>query len=88
MVIVCTPEQLHALVRAAVVEALDLQAGPAQDDEPEFLNRAEAAKMLRVTVQSIDNYAQRGTLRKYYPGGGRRPLFKRAEILALLERPR
>ena len=88
MIVVVEPEALAALVRAAVAEAMNLQAGPAQDDEPEFLNRAEAAKMLRVTVQSIDNYAQRGTLRKYYPGGGRRPLFKRAEILALLERPR
>lgn len=58
---------------------------------PEFLTRQEAADLLRVTVQTIDDYAKAGMLTKLRargPGGKpmRRTLFRAEEVRALIER--
>lgn len=58
---------------------------------PEYLTRQEAAELLRVTVQTIDNYAKAGMLTRLKvrsPGGTpmRRTLFRADEVRGLIER--
>lgn len=63
----------------------------ANQPSPEFLTRQEAADLLRVTVQTIDDYAKAGMLTKLRarnPKGApmRRTLFRTEEVRGLVER--
>lgn len=58
---------------------------------PEYLTRQEAAELLRVTVQTIDDYAKAGVLTKLRARGPegklmRRVLFRADEVRGLVER--
>lgn len=58
-----------------------------QDSDPEgTMSRADTAKMLKVTLPTLDKYARTGALKKYRIGN--RILFKRSEVLNGLEQLR
>lgn len=70
-----------------VTYAADMAATPSP---PEYLTRQEAAELLRVTVQTIDNYAKAGMLTRLHarsPKGSRlrRTLFRADEVRGLIE---
>jgi excisionase family DNA binding protein len=50
----------------------------------EYLTRAEAAVLLRVSVSTIDRRAKAGTLPVKRLDGGRAVRFRRVDVLALL----
>jgi len=54
--------------------------------EDEYVRRKDAARLAHRAATTIDRLARQGKLTKYADGLGR-PLFRRAEILALI-RPR
>lgn len=51
----------------------------------ELLTKKEAAFFLKVHVSTIDNYRRRGILNVYKTKGGRIALFKKSELLAMLQ---
>lgn len=82
--VVLTPEQLRALVVAAVREALEGRA--AEPAEPaEWLDTAGAAELLGVTTRTIRKLASAGKLTASKVGP-KLLRFRRADVLAYLSR--
>lgn len=54
----------------------------------EYLTRAEAALLLRVSLATLDRYRARGVLTTRRLPGGRTVRFRRADVLALLTEER
>lgn len=53
----------------------------------EFLSKRMVAKMLNCSTSTVDNWRRGGKLKPYYLGmRGKAVRFKRAEVLALLEK--
>jgi hypothetical protein len=55
------------------------------DDEPVLLDRLAVAKLLYVKPRSIKEYVKRGVLHPLRVPGGRKVLFDRRVVLAVLE---
>jgi hypothetical protein len=55
------------------------------DDEPVLLDRLAVAKLLYVKPRSIKEYVKRGVLQPLRVPGGRKVLFDRRAVLAVLE---
>ena len=55
------------------------------DDEPVLLDRLAVAKLLYVKPRSIKEYVKRGVLHPLRVPGGRKVLFDRRAVLAVLE---
>jgi len=55
------------------------------DDEPVLLDRLAVAKLLYVKPRSIKEYVKRGVLHPLRVSGGRKVLFDRRAVLAVLE---
>lgn len=92
-VIVTTPAELAELVEAAVERVLERRGLSAANEPPtpsDWIDAREAARLLRVHVRTVSNYAAPG------PDGapprlpstniGRIRRFRRADVIALLER--
>jgi excisionase family DNA binding protein len=52
---------------------------------PEFLTLQETAQTLRVSTKTVTIYAKKGVLQAYKVPIGNKLLFKRAEVIGLLE---
>lgn len=83
-VVVVSPEQLAALIEAAVRRALDER--PPAEPAAEWLDSAGAAALLGVSSRSVARLAKSGDLRASSVGRALR--FRRADVLAYLERER
>ncbi len=80
-----TPEQLvEKIIKGFRYEIDELKKQYDPKEPEELLTRAEVAKLLKIDISSVHNYAERGVLRKYGFGGGGRVYFKRSEIEASL----
>jgi hypothetical protein len=55
------------------------------EDEPVLLDRLAVAKLLYVKPRSIKEYVKRGVLHPLRVPGGRKVLFDRRAVLAVLE---
>jgi hypothetical protein len=78
-VVVLTPEQLRELVTSAVREALAEHAPAAA---PELMDRAECARLLRLSLQQVDRLCKRGLP---YSRVGDVKRFARSAVLAWVE---
>lgn len=72
-----TADELKNFIREAVRDALP-QPPETTTQHPDFLTRHEAAKMLGVSLVTIDKWSHEGHLQKYRIGG--RIRFKAAEV--------
>lgn len=74
-----TPEELQCAILKGIEEKLDeLKTNFAPKQPPEYLNRNEVAKLLKVNVSTIFNWQKKGILNRYAIGN--KILFKRQEI--------
>ena len=82
-VIVTTPEELRAIVREAIDEALAVRRPAPSDTPPEWIDTSVAAALLGVSTRQVAKMAKAGDL----PHGnvGRLLRFRRSDVLALLE---
>ncbi len=71
---------VHRVVRSAQ------QSSPVRYADPvtEYLTRAEAAALLRVSVATLDRHARAARLAKHKLRGGRAVRYLRTDVLALL----
>ena len=74
-----TEKELVEVIRSAVNMELNGQTNDNSEEDQEELTRQEAAKLLGVTVGTIDNWSKRGILTKYARGSRR--YFVKDEIL-------
>jgi predicted site-specific integrase-resolvase len=52
--------------------------------DPDWITRAEAAALIRVSLATIDRYARMGKIRRFRTPGGT-PRYDRAEVIGLTE---
>lgn len=64
---------------AQMRDIIAMQQRPA---EPEYITRAQAAKLLNVTTRTVDNYVYRRRLKRHTTPAGVR--FRREEVLLLI----
>lgn len=83
-----TADDLRAMIRLAVVEALDEKLGKAtqKSSDETYISRDDAAAILQVSLPTLRNYARRGILKPRRIG--RRVLYARRDIDAALMRGR
>ncbi|GGF34424.1 helix-turn-helix domain-containing protein [Echinicola rosea] len=83
--IVSTPEQLRSIIASALEEYGIKHQSPVKSPETKkekFLTRQEAAKTLKVTLQTLHNWTNSGLLKSYSIGG--RVLYRTDEVEAAL----
>lgn len=86
LVLISIPEStIKNIVEQAVLKAFENHQAPKRpSSEPDpYLNKKEAAKLLRCSVSTVDNYRRAGTLKRYNIGSSVR--FKRSELLEMIE---
>ncbi len=86
LVLISIPEStIKNIVEQAVLKAFENHQPPKlNSSEPDpYLNKKEAAKLLRCSVSTIDNYRRAGALKRYNFGSSVR--FKRLELLEMIE---
>ena len=74
-------ELIKKCVNACLQENGRGQAEEQPKDENELLTKQEAAKLLKVSVSTIENYGRSGMLEKHYIGRSVR--FKRRDVLLI-----
>lgn len=73
-------EELKKLIAEAV--ATERKAQESGQSLPEWLTRKQVAEYLNISEVTVDALTRRGILKKYYPNHGKRPRFKKGEVLA------
>jgi excisionase family DNA binding protein len=74
-----TPEQLEQLIRDAVKESFEAhQKVPKNDESITYLDKSEAAKILKISISTVNNWSRQGKLNPHGLGG--RVYFKLSEI--------
>ena len=94
MIVTMTKSELEAIledkIRYAFLNYMPDFSQNMQDsseDKSEFVTKREVAKMLSCSTSTVDNYRRAGQLKPYYLGQKYKSVrFKRAEVLALLEK--
>lgn len=81
------PDQLGQLVRESVRAELAQYVPPAPSapDLPEYLTRKDVSRLLRVSLVTVDDWADRGLLRRLRIGS--RTRFASAEVLTFAQTP-
>lgn len=67
------------------MNAIPPDATDASRTVTQWVTRTEAAALLRVSVHTFDRYRRDGRIKRYTTPGAH-PRFKRAEVLALIQR--
>ncbi|PRY08868.1 excisionase family DNA binding protein [Pontibacter ummariensis] len=85
-----TTEQLKELLVEVIAEHLSsassvLSAAHSSQDQPTYLTRAEAAKLLQISLPTLNDYTKRGVISSYRIGANVRYKFSDIES-ALQER--
>lgn len=67
MLITVTPDQLSQIIRESVKDELNAFKGNliTKSDNPEYLSKKEAAKILRVNPNTLDLWVKRGLIKRY-----------------------
>ena len=74
-----TPEQLEQLIREAVKESFEAhQKAPKNDETLTYLDRSEVARILKISISTLNNWVKQGKLNPYGICG--RVYFKLSEI--------
>jgi excisionase family DNA binding protein len=84
-IIVTTQNQLQAIVKQAVNEALELQNLPKEPKRPNNIGVKEAAELLKITVATVYQLTHRREIPFYKLPGGKKLIFKRDELLNYLQ---
>jgi len=77
-----TPEQIKSLFEGLNSRLNQIEKNFQPKEPPEFLSRAEVAKMLGIDLSSVHNWTVKGKLLSYGIGG--RVYYKRSEVEAAL----
>lgn len=85
--IVTTPEKLGEIVKNAINEAIKSipKEQPKQPNEV-FLTRKEVAKLLKISLPTLNEHSKNGKIRSYLIGG--RVLYRQSDILNSLHEVR
>ena len=68
---------------ADVMEGMIRKYTPPANEQPKYLTRQETAKLLRISLPTLNEYTKRGTLKGYRLQG--RVLYREDEILSSLQ---
>lgn len=90
---VLTPVPIGELIKAISADLLAklapiLNQSPSTntDKDPQYVTRKEAAKILRVSVQTLGKYTAAGTIKGYRISGGRQVRYVETELRQALDK--
>ena len=84
--IITTPAELEELIESTTIRAVkaclrSLEL-PMSGQPEEYLRKRDAARLVGVSMSTIDNYVRQGKLKKH-PFTGKSVRFKKGDVLAL-----
>ena len=82
MLVTMTEKDLKAIVIQCVEQVL--KQTQSQENEPQYINKMQAAKILAVSRSTVENLARAGSIKRHYIGK-KAVRYERKEVLDLVQ---